>query len=117
VVDDNEDLRATLADVLELDGWTALQAKHGADALATLDACAAPDVIVLDLLMPVMDGREFLTRLRGHPRAGTPVVVVTGTVPRDDLGVEAVLQKPIDLPPFLELLRRIQARKRPRRHP
>jgi two-component system, chemotaxis family, chemotaxis protein CheY len=105
IVDDNTDLRTSLADVLELEGWHTVQATDGADALRALEREDAPDVIVLDLLMPVMDGRQFLSALRANPsRAGMPIVVMTGTVPRDDLGVAAVLEKPFELAPFLDLL-------------
>jgi CheY-like chemotaxis protein len=111
IVDDNADLRTSLADVLELEGWHTLQAANGADALRALARDHAPDVIVLDLLMPVMDGRQFLSALRADPsRAGMPVVIMTGTVPRDDLGVAAVLEKPFELSPFLALLGDVTAR-------
>jgi CheY-like chemotaxis protein len=112
IVDDNADLRTSLADVLELEGWRTVQATNGADALRALAREETPDVIVLDLLMPVMDGRQFLSALRADPsRATTPVVVMTGTVPRDDdLGVEAVLEKPFELGPFLALLGHVTAR-------
>jgi CheY-like chemotaxis protein len=110
IVDDNADLRTSLADVLELEGWRTLQAANGADALRALARVDTPDVIVLDLLMPVMDGRQFLSALRADPeRAATPVVIMTGTVPRDDLGVEAVLEKPFELAPFLALLGHVTA--------
>jgi CheY-like chemotaxis protein len=110
-VDDNVDLRTSLADVLELEGWRTVLAADGADALRALARGGSPDVIVLDLVMPVMDGREFLSALRKDPaRAGMPVVIMTGTVPREDLGVEAVLEKPFELAPFLDLLGRVTAR-------
>jgi CheY-like chemotaxis protein len=111
IVDDNTDLRTSLADVLELEGWRTVQATDGADALRALEREHTPDVIVLDLLMPVMDGRQFLSALRADPaRAGTPIVIMTGTVPRDDLGVVAVLEKPFELAPFLALLGQVAAR-------
>ena len=77
VVDDDADARARLRGVLERDGWSVVEAEDGAAALARVEA-AVPRVVLLDLVMPVMDGFGFLHALRARPGcADVPVVVLT----------------------------------------
>ncbi len=77
VVDDDPDARARLRAVLQRDGWTVSEASNGREAL-DLVAHAPPQLILLDLTMPVMDGFAFLHELRGRPGCGNiPVVVLT----------------------------------------
>lgn len=75
VVDDEPGIRATVQAMLEIEGYDVAQAANGADALAAVER-EPPDVIVLDMRMPVLDGWGFATELRrrGH---GVPVVVMT----------------------------------------
>jgi CheY-like chemotaxis protein len=78
VVDDDPVARRRLAAMLDQEGWSVMEAEDGRQALARLDE-ATPDLILLDLQMPVLDGFGFLNEL--HARDGTdaiPVVVVTG---------------------------------------
>ena len=77
VIDDDVDARARIRVMLERGGWSVLEAGNGQEALERL-AGAAPDLILLDLMMPVMDGFAFLSKLR-HRQDGqdTPVVVLT----------------------------------------
>ncbi len=77
VVDDDPDARQRLRTVLERDGWTVCEAGDGCEALAQV-ARATPQLILLDLTMPVMDGFTFLHELRLRPGcADIPVVVLT----------------------------------------
>ena len=77
LVDDDEDTRARMAEAVARDGWTVTEAEHGRAALARLVERRA-DVIVLDLMMPEMDGFEFVAELRGRPEwRDIPIVVVT----------------------------------------
>ncbi|MGI3779739.1 MAG: response regulator, partial [Janthinobacterium lividum] len=77
VVDDDADTRLRLRATLEKQGWSVAEAENGLDALEHV-ASALPRVILLDLAMPLMDGFEFLERLRERPGCGTvPVVVLT----------------------------------------
>ena len=77
VVDDDADARARLRDVLTRGGWTVSEASNGREALDVV-AHAAPQLILLDLTMPVMDGFTFLHELRGRPGCSNiPVVVLT----------------------------------------
>jgi signal transduction histidine kinase/DNA-binding response OmpR family regulator len=77
VVEDDEDTRAILRQALMSEGWTVADAPHGRVALTRL-AEAPADVIVLDLMMPEMDGFELVAELRRHPEwRGIPVLVMT----------------------------------------
>jgi signal transduction histidine kinase/CheY-like chemotaxis protein len=77
VVEDEEFFRKMMVHVLELEGWRVFQAENGQVALEHLDD-KKPDLILLDLLMPVMDGFEFLVKLRKQEKwRSIPVVVLT----------------------------------------
>jgi CheY-like chemotaxis protein len=98
VVDDDADLRRRLRGLLESDGWEVAEAADGHEALDRLDP--SPSLILLDLLMPGMDGFEFMARLRDRPDAqSVPVVVLTAkdltAADRDRLNgsIEAVIRK------------------------
>ncbi len=76
VVDDDPDMRQRLRTLLERGGWTVQEAGNGAEALALVTP--PPDLVLLDLTMPVMDGFDFLHRLRALPGCrDVPVVVLT----------------------------------------
>ena len=77
IVDDDADARTRLATMLERDGWTVHQAEDGARGLERVDV-VVPVLILLDLMMPVMDGFAFLKQLRTRPAGrDVPVVVLT----------------------------------------
>jgi CheY-like chemotaxis protein len=108
VVDDDDGIRSALAQALEEEGYLVTTAVHGAEALEYLRAAGRkPCIILLDIMMPVLDGRGFLELKRADPAlADIPVVVVTadGRVVRDPmtLDAQAVLVKPISLDVLLE---------------
>ena len=77
LVEDDETTRGMMRAMLERDGWCVTEASNGAEGLQRLSEVGA-NVILLDLMMPQMDGFEFLTRLRRNPDTrDTPVVVIT----------------------------------------
>ena len=77
VVDDDPDILDAIRDVVEAEGYRVAQARHGAEALDRV-AEERPDVVLLDLMMPVMDGVAFAEALRARPAwAGIPVVVIS----------------------------------------
>ncbi len=114
VVDDEPDARGWIGAMLSRDGWTTDVAANGREALDKL-AKAVPDIIILDLMMPVMDGFTFLRELRTRPEAaGVHVVVLTAKevtrAERADLEgqVDRVLQKgSLKLDELREELRRL----------
>lgn len=100
VVDDHEEIREALAEILEEEGHEVLQA---IDGLTALDVVAAtpPDVILLDIAMPGMDGLETLRRLKAMPECSKlPVIMVTAQGDRQNmvkavqLGVRDYVTKP-----------------------
>jgi DNA-binding response OmpR family regulator len=100
VVDDDPDVRRVLADAFEGEGFRVVTAASGMQALhRTRDA--APDVIVLDLNMPMMSGEDFLYAWRvGAEMHGVPVVAISAAYPvlqPADLGVEAFFPKPFEI--------------------
>jgi CheY-like chemotaxis protein len=110
VVEDDEGIREALVDLLDSEGFTVTSAVHGADALERLrQATELPDVILLDLMMPVLDGWAFRAEQRRDPKLSEiPVVVITASRNADvaSLSPKAFLKKPID---FDELLRVLAA--------
>jgi CheY-like chemotaxis protein len=80
VVDDNDGCREVAASVLRLGGYAVTEAADGQEALRSLAGGAAPDVILLDMLMPVLDGWQFLKHLKASAHGTIPVVITTGTI-------------------------------------
>ena len=100
VVEDDAEVRASVAEILELEGFAVDTAIHGRQALDKLRSGATPSVLLLDLMMPVMNGLELLEHLRrpDEPRP-PPVIVLSANRGYDakDLGVDAVVRKPFDI--------------------
>jgi len=99
VVEDHEFAREALAALLSSIGYDVVEAENGREALAVMAKGASPDVILLDLMMPVMDGWEFMKRQRHDWRLCTiPTIVVTGVASHDprclEMPVVRFLRKP-----------------------
>lgn len=108
VVEDDADLRAALELVLLDDGFDVISAGDGNAALRVLEG-VAPDAILLDLTMPVMDGATFARRFRSQHGLDTPIVIYTATPkPRiaEEIGNVEVLQKPAELDHLLNVINR-----------
>ncbi len=109
VVEDDADLRAMVAEAFGADGADVLTASDGAEALTALSDHPV-DVIVLDMLMPNMNGVEFLQRRAADARIrDIPVIVFTGTFGTEHLGfgVEANVHKPCSPEELIATLHRI----------
>jgi CheY-like chemotaxis protein len=109
VVDDDQDIRDALCELLVEEGYRAVPAKNGEDALTYLGSGELPSVILLDLMMPVMDGWEFRRRQQNDPGVrGIPVVVITaaGELRAQSIAVERVLAKPLQIDEVLEVLKK-----------
>jgi len=115
LVDDDAELRDELAAALTEVGYEVVSASNGREALEQLKARPLPRVIVLDLLMPVMNGWEFCDAARGDPTMGKiPIVVTSGAVSRDPaspyyINVDDFITKPFDLDELLVKIRRLSA--------
>jgi CheY-like chemotaxis protein len=106
IVEDVAELRDFYAILLREEGYECACATDGSDALRWLSW--EPDVILLDLMMPVMDGYEFYARMRDLPGDHPPVIVVSAVTPKRGAlpGIHATLPKPFD---FTQLLHRVAA--------
>jgi len=111
VVDDDAGIRELISDTLADEGYVVVSAPDGAAALVMLEGWQ-PSLILLDLLMPLMDGDEFLRRYRELPGVHVPVVVFSASgrnrPGRASAQVEAdaFLAKPFDLDDLLGLVTR-----------
>ena len=110
VVDDDEDIREMAKLLLESEGHRVTTAADGLDAWRQLEAGESPSLILLDLMMPRMDGEQFLHTLRASARASIPVVIMSGhsaaSAVARELEANACLTKPIELEDLLEMVRR-----------
>ena len=111
VVEDDIDIRATMCEALEDNGYKAVGAANGLEALAYLRGSnERPSLILLDLMMPVMDGQTFRAEQRADPAlASIPVVVISAYRDVDRYASELAaecLAKPVRLDTLLETARR-----------
>ncbi len=102
IVEDEEGIRAFVKAYLESEGFKVLEASHGKEGLEVLSK-EIPDLIISDIMMPVMDGIEFFKELRKIPEAkDVPVIMLTVKDEFSDikyaylLGVEEYITKPFD---------------------
>jgi CheY-like chemotaxis protein len=107
LVEDEEDSRETLRELLELEGYVVRTASDGRQALAEVDALGDTSfVMLLDLFMPVMTGLEVVEALRNDGRLVAMKIVITTSAPHRAPAGMTVCQKPID---FKQLLRVVAA--------
>jgi CheY-like chemotaxis protein len=116
VVDDNTDLLEFFQLAITREGFEVAVAEDGAKAMAMLSGFK-PDIILLDLMMPVLDGFQFIARLKAERILDIPVVIMTGYWEegrerelRQEPVVAEFLRKPIKLAELLNILRDILAK-------
>jgi CheY-like chemotaxis protein len=119
VVDDDPDLLETMHTMLDLEGYEVRCVRNGQEALEAA-AEKLPGVVLLDMLMPVMNGWECARELRARFGQRVPIVVVTAAEHAHARaarigGVAGVLQKPFDMDDLLEIVSRYVPRKTPLR--
>jgi CheY-like chemotaxis protein len=108
IVEDDEDLREMMAQLLSLEGFHTATVANGREALEYLHEAERPQVILLDLMMPVMDGWEFRRQQQADPvLAPVPVIVLSALDQQraSSLGADAFLKKPLDFDRLLSLVR------------
>jgi chemotaxis family two-component system sensor histidine kinase/response regulator PixL len=110
IVEDDAESRDTMRLLLELAGYDVETASDGTEALAVLRGGLRPRLILLDLMMPGMDGFQFVNEKRQDPRLSRiPVIVYSGLYDAQAnaarLGARAYIQKPFDADSFLNLVR------------
>ena len=106
VVEDEPELREMLRDALELNGYAVVTAEDGQDALDKLGGIENLCLVILDLIMPVMNGWEFLERMRQRAGlASVPVVVHSSAPGSAPAGVVQVFQKPMPFERLISVVR------------
>jgi CheY-like chemotaxis protein len=106
IVDDELAIVEALQDILAVEGYDVATAFNGVDGLQRM-AGSRPDLVLLDLMMPVMDGREMLRRMREDPQlSGIPVVVMSaGRISDEERRASArFLAKPFELDVLLDTI-------------
>lgn len=109
IVEDDHDIRETFREVLELEGYRVLTAANGREALEETSPGEAVCLILLDLMMPVMNGWEFLETRSGNPAlAQAPVVVITAAGTRPDKVPQAtqIIKKPVEIDALIDVVSR-----------
>lgn len=111
LVEDNREFRFLLKKFFTKLGYTVIEAEDGAEGLAKAEQ-EKPDLILLDVMLPIMDGYEVCRRIRGHPQiASTPILMLTAKdTPQDEkkgfeAGADDYLTKPVDLSTLAERVR------------
>jgi two-component system response regulator MprA len=115
VVEDDRDIRDSVVEVLEAAGYEVSAASDGRQALRVLDAGPRPDVILLDLMMPNMNGFEFReAQLANAEHASIPIAVLTADadakLKAQQLQASGWVRKPIKIEPLLDLVRGVLER-------
>jgi len=118
VVDDEPNIVQTLKDRLEMNDYQVFTAQNGAEGLKTAQE-QSPDVILLDVIMPIMDGHEMLEKLRQHDWGKQiSVIMLTARSQAQDIararacGIEDYIIKPFDLSELLEKIENIIERRK-----
>jgi CheY-like chemotaxis protein len=109
VVEDDRDIREVMVEILESAGYAVSSASDGAEALAYLKAGTRPCIIVLDLMMPVMDGWTFSQEKQKDPELAAIPVLVVSAVGRQDprnasMNAVAHLSKPLNVDKLMAAL-------------
>jgi len=109
VVEDDPDIRDIVQDLLESEGYDVIPASHGKQALEFLwgvKKTAKPDLVILDMMMPLVDGRQVLEAMQADPElASIPVLVISAVVREKPAGAAAFLRKPVSLEKLFETVR------------
>jgi len=112
IVDDDDDIRITIKQILEKNGYKVYDFDNGYDCLKMLENGKKPTLIVLDIMMPLMSGWEIQRRLQAHPRwRKIPIIFLTGRTTNiaeemyERYGIEYI-KKPFSLSEFKESIKR-----------
>jgi len=110
VVEDNAIAREGVAFILRRHGYNVIAFENGLDALNHVATGGVQDIILLDMVLPLLDGWHFLQRLKSLPLGSTPVVVTTGTILTREWaaqnGCAGFLRKPIEEDELLDEINR-----------
>jgi CheY-like chemotaxis protein len=106
VVEDDDDIRNVMIDVLESEGYHAEAASNGKEALDLLHTINKPCLVLLDMMMPIMNGREFLDKIMEDAvLAPIPVLIVSAVADKTNTkGAVGFLKKPVDIEMVLKMV-------------
>lgn len=104
IVEDDEQLREAVRDVLVDEGYKVAEASNGQEALAVLRSPDAPCVMLLDLMMPVMNGWQLMDALALEPIRPPPVIITSAMAENAPSGAAGILKKPYALERLLQLV-------------
>ena len=110
LAEDDLEIRDILQDLLEAEGYDVIPASHGRQALEFLQGARGgeklPDLVVLDLMMPLVDGHQVLDTMKSDPElSAIPVVVLSAVARERPVGAAAFLRKPIPLQKFFDTIK------------
>lgn len=107
IVEDDKDLRVLISEFLEAEGYSVKQASNGKEALELLEKIPKPCLVLLDMMMPIMDGRAFLDRVMvSAALAPIPVLIVSAMAGKiDSKGAIGFMKKPIDTDALLNIVK------------
>lgn len=118
IIEDDIDIRESLADILTFEGHNIVTAGNGQEGLDYLNAHPkeTPDLILLDLMMPIMDGDTFLENLESHlAHINIPIIILSAAIcGKERENVVAFMKKPVDLDNLLKNIQKFTQRQRER---
>jgi CheY-like chemotaxis protein len=106
IIEDNLDLQEAMSAVFELYGYRTFSALAGVQALTIVCQCH-PDLICLDVCLPVMDGRQFLDAYLGSPVRHVPIIGISGRNPQPGSRLDGFLPKPYRVEELLALVHQL----------
>jgi CheY-like chemotaxis protein len=110
IVEDDEDIRDAIAFILRHAGHEVLEVGHGREALDLIASRGLPDLILLDMNMPIMNGWEFARELRARDGSRVPVVVITAAHDAqrsaEEIGAVGFIGKPFELEALVSTIER-----------
>lgn len=106
VVEDDDDIRNAIVDLLETEGYSTESAVNGKDALDKLSQIERPCLVLLDMMMPIMNGRQFLDEvMKDSTLAPIPILIVSAVADKANTeGSVGFLKKPIDIDVVLDVV-------------
>jgi CheY-like chemotaxis protein len=112
IVEDEKDILFPLRDFLESENYQVLTAENGVEAMQVLKASDMPDLILLDMKMPIMNGWEFAIEFLAKHDHQSPIVVITAAADAEqrakDISAVGWVEKPFDLDVLLETIKKYE---------
>lgn len=112
VIEDEKEIRETLKDFLEFEGYEVLTAENGFEAMGQLEHSKSPNLILLDMKMPIMNGWQFAKEYLDKYDHTSPIVVITAAADAEqrakDINAEGWISKPFNLDLLLQKIKTLE---------